>query len=272
MVGRRRVREVVDVFAEKDLLVEAGALAFRLAVTLIPALLFVIGLLGFFGLDEIWSDDVAPDLKASVSPAAYQFLDQAVVKVLQSQDLFWVTAGAALTAWEASAVVRAAGNLMNRIYEVEKHASFRRELAESIPIGAAAGLLLLAAVAAVRLGPLGIGALLGEGTAARVASFVACWAAGGFLLFLLIALVVRFAPAIERPPRWLSFGSATIVVASALMSILFGLYLSAFASYASVFGSLATVFILIEYLFLLAVVFLGGIVIDSILDGRERHD
>jgi len=56
------------------------------------------------------------------------------------------------------------------------------------------------------------------------------------------------------------------------MSALFGLYLTTFASYGSVFGSLATVFILIEYLFLVAVVFLGGIVIDSIADGRERHD
>lgn len=272
MLGPRGLREVVDVFARKELLVDAGALAFRILLTLIPAALFVVGLLGFFGLEELWSDDIAPGLQDSVSPAAFEFLDQSVVKVLESHSLFWVTAGAALTAWEASAVVRATGNMMNRIYEVDDRTSFGRELLESVPIGAAAVLLGLAAISAVRLGPLGFDALLGDGTIAVVVSHVVCWAAAAALLFALVAVVVRFAPAIERPPRWLSFGAATIVVASALMSILFALYLGTFASYASVFGSLATAFVLIEYLFLLAVIFLGGIVIDSILDGRERHD
>ncbi len=272
LIGRDGLREIARVFGQKDLLVDAGALAFRGLITLIPGALFIVGLLGFFGLEEVWKSDIAPDLKDGVSPATFKFLDAAVVKVLGAQDVFWVTAGAALTAWEASAVVRAAGNMMNEIYEVEDEGSFRRELAESIPVGAAAGLLLLGALAAVRLGPLGIEALLGDSVGAHVASFIVCWAVALALLLGVVALVVRFAPAIERPPRWLSFGAGTIVVGWGLMSALFGLYLSTFASYASVFGSLATVFVLIEYLFLLAVVFLGGIVIDSIVDGRERHD
>jgi len=272
MIGRRGAHEIVRVFAEKDLLVDAGALAFRGLITLIPAALFIVGLLGFFGLEEVWKSDIAPDLKEGVSPATFKFLDDAVVKVLGAQDMFWVTAGAALTAWEASAVVRAAGNMMNKIYEVEDDGSFRRELAESIPVGAAAGILLVMATAAVRLGPLGIEALIGDSLPAHVASFIVCWSVALVLLLVVVALIVRFAPAIERPLRWLSFGAGTIVVAWAVMSALFGLYLATFASYGSVFGSLATVFILIEYLFLVAVVFLGGIVVDSIADGRERHD
>lgn len=272
MIGRRGSREVVRVFAEKDLLVDAGALAFRGLITLIPAALFVVGLLGFFGLDEVWKSDISPDLKDSVSPSTFKFLDDAVVNVLGEQNLFWVTAGAALAAWEASAVVRAAGNMMNKIYEVEDEGSFRRELLESVPVGAVAGLLLIAALAAVRLGPLAIEALIGSSLFAHVVSFIVCWAVALALLLAVVALIVRFAPAIERPPRWVSFGAGTIVAAWAAMSALFGLYLTTFASYGSVFGSLATVFILIEYLFLVAVVFLGGIAIDSIADGRERHD
>lgn len=271
MLGPRGLREVVDVFIREDLLVDAGALGFRILLALIPAVLFVVGLIGFFGLEEVWSDEIAPGVEDSVSPAAFAFLDKAVVKVLQSKDLFWVTAGAALTAWELSAVVRAVGNMMNRIYEVEDTGSFRRELVESVAIGMAAGALALGALAAVRLGPLGVDALLGDGALAGFVSLVACWSVAALLLFALVAVVVRFAPAIERPPRWVSFGAGTIVVAAALMSILFALYLGTIASYASVFGSLATVFVLIEYVFLLSVIFLGGIVVDSILDGRERH-
>ena len=193
--------------------------------------------------------------------------------MLGAKSFFWVTAGAALTAWEASAVVRAAGNMMDEIYEVaDDDSSFVREVAESIPVGAAAGALLLAAFASLRLGPIGIDALLGDGLAASVVSVLACWSVAAVLFFAAVALVIRFAPAIERPPRWLSFGAATIVLAWAVMSLLFGIYLSQFASYGSIFGSLATVFVLIEYLYLVSVVFLGGIVIDSLVDGRDRHD
>ena len=230
-------------------------------------------MLGFLGLDEVWKDDVAPDVKESVSPAAFRFFDEAVVKVLEAKNVFWVTAGAALTAWEASAIVRAAGNMMNEIYEVsDDDTTFKRELAESIPVGAGAGLLLLGAFASLRLGPIGVDALLGEGLAAGVVSATVPRALAVVLFFAAVALVIRFAPAIERPPRWLSFGAGTIVAAWVLMSLLFGLYLGTVADYGSIFGSLATVFVLIEYLYLVSVVFLGGIVIDSLIDGRARHD
>ncbi len=273
MRERRSVRRVADAFTEKDLLVDAGSLAFRAFLALIPALLFIVGMLGFFGFDEVWKDDIAPDVKKSVSPATFQFFDEAVVKVLGAKSFFWVTTGAALTAWEASAVVRATGNVMNKIYEVsDDDSSFKREVAESIPVGAGAGLLLLGAFSSLRLGPIGIDALIGDGLAASVVSVIVCWGAAAVLFFAAVALVIRFAPAIERPPRWLSFGAATIVAAWALMSLLFGIYLSTFANYGSIFGSLATVFVLIEYLYLVSVVFLGGIVIDSLVDGQERHD
>ena len=66
--GRRGVRRVIDAFTEKGLLVDAGSLAFRAFLALIPALLFIVGLLGFFGFDEVWKNDIAPDVKSSVSP------------------------------------------------------------------------------------------------------------------------------------------------------------------------------------------------------------
>ena len=273
MRGRRGVRRVAAAFTEKDLLIDAGSLAFRAFLALIPALLFIVGLLGFFGFEEVWKNDIAPDVKKSVSPASFQFFDEAVTKVLGAKNFFWVTAGAAMTAWEASAVVRAAGNMMNKIYEAsDDDSSFKREVAESIPVGAGAGILLLGAFTSLRLGPIGIDALLGDGFFAGIISIIVCWGAAAVLFFAAVALVIRFAPAVERPPRWLSFGAATIVAAWALMSLLFGIYLSAFASYGSIFGSLATIFVLIEYLYLVSVVFLGGIVIDSLVDGQERHD
>ena len=47
--------------------------------------LFVTGLLGFFGLSEVWRSDIAPDLRDSVSNAAFTVIDDAVTMCSSSR-------------------------------------------------------------------------------------------------------------------------------------------------------------------------------------------
>ena len=61
-----------------------------------------------------------------------------------------------------------------------------------------------------------------------------------------------------------------VVVAWMLMSVGFAIYVTSIANYESVFGALATVFIALQYLQLCAIVFLGGVQIDSIV--RKKLD
>jgi uncharacterized BrkB/YihY/UPF0761 family membrane protein len=51
-------------------------------------------------------------------------------------------------------------------------------------------------------------------------------------------------------------------------SALFAFYLADIASYGTVFGNLATIFVLLEYLYLLAAIFLAGLAFDAIAEGR----
>lgn len=268
--GREELRGVYRTFTEKDLLIEAGALGFRALITLIPALLFTVGLLGFLGLDEVWRSDIAPDLRPNMSTTAFQFLDETVLKVLTQKQVFWVTLGAAFAVWEASAVVRAAGNVLNRIYEVRESRPFREELLTSIPLGALGIVITILAAVVVRLGPLALDNVLGTGLAATLIGFVIRWAIALGLMGVLLAALLRFAPDIERPPRGLSIGSLSILGAWAVATVAFGFYLQQIASYGSVFGNLATLFILVEYLFGVAVIFLGGAVVDHVISGREE--
>src|ERR687894_3173805 len=99
--------EIVRGFKENDLLTYASAIAFRVFFALVPLLLFGLGLLGGLGLSEVWSSDVAPKLRESASPAAFEVIDSTVQKVLASKQLFWVTAGALIAIWEVSAAMRA---------------------------------------------------------------------------------------------------------------------------------------------------------------------
>ena len=268
--GREAVAEVVSGFREHGLLIEAGAIAFRLFLALLTGALCIIGLLGFFDLTEVWSNEVAPRIRESVSTPAFKVIDDAVLYILETQQLFWVTAGAALAVWQLSSVVRASGQLMNRIYGRQEDRPFRRELVTSIVAGALCGPLALAGIAAVRFGPLAVEAAFGPSTVSSVVGAVLGWALALLFLTLALGVVLRAGPDVERPLHWVTFGSILVVLSWIVMTLLFGLYLTELASFSSVFGHLTTVFLLAEYLFLSGVVFLGGLLVDAVVQQRSE--
>lgn len=266
---RELPREIAAGFREHNLLVEASGIAFRILLALIPCVLFVLGLVGFLGLDEVWRQDVAPDLRASVSAAAYKLIDDTVVQVLTQEQGFWVTIGAALAVWQMSGIVRAVRKILDGMYGVAEERSTAKVFLDSYLVGAAVGVLLLSAVVVVRAGPLAFDALLGSGVAVTVLSGVVRWGLALLLLLVAVGLMVRTGPDVDRPFRWVSFGALVVVASWAVMTGLFGLYLTEIADYGSVFGNLATIFVLIEYLYLSSVVFVGGLLVDYLVQERS---
>jgi membrane protein len=268
MTTRETAAKLVGGFREHGLLIEAGAIAFRTLLALLTGALCLVGMLGFFELSEVWREEVAPDVRSAVSGPAFEVIDQAVVNVLQDQQVFWVTIGAVLAVWQASSVVRATGQVLNRIYSVEDDRSLKRELLTSVAVGAAVALLVVLALATVRLGPLAFTAVLGETTLVDILSFAVRWIVAIAALFLALGLIVRTAPARERPLHWITFGSLVVIGGWVAMTVLFGVYLTSIASFDSVFGGLASVFLLAEYLFLSAVFLLGGLLLDVVVEHR----
>jgi len=266
---RALARDVVGEFREHQLLIAAGGIAFRVLLATVVGSLFITGALGFFGLDEVWSSDIAPDLRNSVSDAAFRVINDAVTYVLDNKSLFWVTIGAGIAIWQLSGVVRASGQTLNKIYDVEEKRSLAEEVWNSIKVAAAVAVPLLATLCVVRLGPLALDDVLGDSAVARVIGFVVRWTIAAMLLAVAVGIVVRSAPAIKRPLRWVSFGSALTVAGWIISSILYGLYLSVFASFGSVYGVLLSTFLLIEYLYVAAIVFLGGLAVDRLVQRRS---
>lgn len=263
------LRDVASGFQAERLLVEAGAIAFRCLLALITGALCVLGLLGLFGLDAIWTGELAPRLRGSVSPPAFALIDDAALYVLTRQQLFWATAGLALAVWQSSSVVRAAGELLNRIHDLEETRSWKRVMLTSIGLGAVLFVTFTAAVATVVLGHLGVEQLLGGSALATAVGEVARWGLAAVLLLIAVGLVVRGAPNSERRLRWISFGSVLVVVGWLVTSLLFGLYLTKVAEFSTVFGNLATLFLLVEYLFVGSLVFLVGLLLNAALERRS---
>jgi membrane protein len=263
--ARSLAPEVVDSFRRNGLINFAAAISFLTVLALVPFLLFLLALLGYLQLEEVWRQDVAPEVRGSLSDAAYRLLDDTARRVLTEKQLWWVTLGFGLALWEVSAATRVTMTALDRIYGFHRRRGFLEIFARSVGLGLAMGVALIAAVAVVRFVPLLTGEL--DGVLA-VLSFLARWAVAAALLCAGIGLVVHYGSATRQPLPWVSVGTGLVMAAWVLMSILFGIYVTYVANYGSVFGNLATFFVLLLYMYASSIAFLVGVQTDACL--RER--
>ena len=263
LFGDAGLDELARAFREHDLFTFAAAISFRVLFATIPFTMFVLAVLGFLHLDEVWAREVAPDVKDSVAPAVYRVLDEVVRRALSGQQLFWATAGGAIALWITSGAVRAAMDALDELYQAPRERPLVQRYLRSMWLAVAVGGCFLAAAAIVRLGPLAIhqgrdDVLLG------VVSFLIRWGIAAALLGLAVFLVVRYAPLEPQPVRWVSRGTIFSVAAWIVMSLAFGAYVQGLASYGSVYGSLSSVMVALTYLYLSAIAFLFGVQVDAV--------
>jgi membrane protein len=264
---RKLPRQVLSGMEEHDLLTYASAIAFQVMTALIPIALLVLSVMGFLQLENVWTQDLAPQVKDQVSPQVFAVLDDVVRKTLGSKQGWWLTIGVVFTLWQASGVARAVMGALTSVYGGGDDRSFVRRYATSVALGLAVALFVIAALVDVRFGApiLGLDHL---GWLAAAVVFLVRWGVALALLSTAVWVLLRFAPAHPGPHRWVSFGSGLCVMAWVGTSVVFGLYVTDVADYGSIFGSLATLFILMTYLYVSACAFLIGAQIDAIV----RHD
>jgi len=265
---RKLTRQVLSGMEEHDLLTSASAIAFRVMTALIPIALLVLSVMGFLQLEDVWTQDLAPQAKEQVSPQAFAVLDDVVRRTLGSEQGWWLTAGVVFTLWQASGVARAIMGALSRVYGDGDDRPFVRRYGISFALGVAVAVCVIAALVAVRFGTAILG-LQDAGWLADAALFVLRWSAALALLSTAVWLLLRFAPARPGPHRWVSFGSALCVMAWVGTSVVFGLYVTDVADYGSIFGSLATVFLLMTYLYVSACAFLIGAQVDALVREEE---
>jgi membrane protein len=136
---------------------------------------------------------------------------------------------------------------------------------------------------------LGLGAALGAGVvgsflivtwgssvggAASVVLDIGRWIVAVVLLCLVVALLVRTAPAEHPAPRWASAGSLLVVVTWIVATLLYKLWLTDLVDLKTPTGILAGLLALAVWVFVLSAVFLVGVQLDETLrkltGGRAR--
>lgn len=265
---RQLVRQVIDGMEERDLLTSASAIAFQVMTSLIPLALLALSVMGFLKLGDVWTKDLAPQVKDQVSTQVFAVLDTVARRTLGNRQLWWLTVGVVFTLWQVSGAARAIMGALSRVYGDGDDRSFVRRYLTSFALGIAVAMCVLGAFVVVRFTAPVLG-LDHAGWLVDAVLFLARWGAALALLSTAVWVLLRFAPAHPGPHRWVSFGSGLCVIAWVGTSVVFGFYVTDVADYGSIFGSLATVFLLMTYLYISACAFLIGAQVDALVRHGE---
>ena len=252
-------------FVADDCMGLAKEVAYSWMLAFVPAVAFLIGLLGvlnLYGPLESLLETIAPSGVISFINGLQQDSQSAagVALIVGGVGAVWAASGA------MSAVIKA----VNRAYErMETRAAWKlRLIAVSLVLLSFATIVALG-VLIVFGGPLGtaIAEKAGLGTEFTLAWGIARWPIAFAAVLLLFALIYHFAPNLQqREWRWITPGSIVGAFLWLALSGLFTLYVSFAGSYSKTYGSLAAGVILMLWLNYSAWAILFGAELNSELE------
>ena len=253
----------------------AAGLTYYSLLSLFPALLFVVAILGVFGQQGL-INNAAHYLTRVGAP---QETVNAVVSALQSAQAHRGTAWTALVIGlvvslnGASGAFAAMGRALNVVFRVEEGRGFVRRKAHDLLWTLILAVLALVTfvliflgggLAADVLGKIGLGH-----TAATIWLYVR-WPAAVAVMMLIYAIVYYAAPNVEvRKFRWITPGAVVGVLLWMIASAAFFVYVSNFSSYSATYGAFAGAVILLVWLWLSNVVILFGAELNAVVDLRR---
>lgn len=253
----------------------AAALTYYAVLSLFPALVVMVSLLGVFGQGRRTTEAVLQIVEDLGPSSAVDTLRAPIQQLVEAPSAgIALVVGVAGALWSASGYIGAFGRAMNRVYEVDEG----RPVWKLRPIQLLltfTGLIAAAAVAFLLAvsGPIAaaLGDAIGLGSTAQ-----SIWNVARFPLVLIlvtgaVAVLYYAAPNVQQPKfRWISVGAAAAIVLWVIASVGFGFYVSNFGSYNKTYGALAGVIVFLLWLWITNLALLFGAELDAELErGRQ---
>jgi membrane protein len=261
-------------FRDDDLTFLAAALTYYGVLSLFPALLVLVSILGLVGNS---ATQPLIDHASELTPgSARDVLVSGIENVQRASGAagFAFVLGILGALWSASGYVGGFMKATNIIYEVDEGRPFWKLRPLQIAVTV---LLVLASaaivVAVVVTGPLArrVGDVFGLGDTAVTVWGIAKWPAIALVASQVIALLYWVSPNVRQPGyRWITPGGLLAVALWVLASAAFAFYVASFGSYNKTYGSLAAVMIFLVWLWITNVAILIGAELNAEVErGRE---
>jgi membrane protein len=262
---RATAQDVTECFAAHSLLTYASAIAFRALVAVVPLTLLGLALLGTFGLEDVWTDTIAPALESHLTQPVSHAIDFTVQQIFTSDKAPLIALSVALVVWDMTWAMNVVMQALNRIHEVEERRSKLRRVGVAAGLGVAVVACLVAAVLVQSVAPSVTDGVL------DTALSILRWPVGIFFLWAALTLLFRYAPAEKPEFRWASGGSLLVVATWLVASALFRGWVTEVANFKSATGSLTVLLVLTSYILVSATIFLVGAEVDELARKRNRR-
>jgi membrane protein len=255
----------------------AGTLTYFAMMSLFPALLLGVTVLGLFGQEGLISEASDYLLKNGADPQTAAVVRQALQKVISSSGGalgFALVLSVVLAINGASGAFAASGRALNVVYGVDEDRGFVHRKATDIAVT----LVVIVLFAIVLVAMFGGGQIaddllgrIGLGSTGKAVWSIVRWPIAVVAAMVGYALVYSFAPNIvPRRFRWVSPGAALGVVLWIVASIGFAIYIKNFSTYGAAYGAFGAAIVLLLWLYISANAFLFGAEVNAELERAER--
>jgi membrane protein len=249
-------------FSQDNLTDWAAALTYYGILSIFPALIALISILGLVGKSA--TQPLITNLSSVAPGPAKQILTTAIQNLQKSQGaagiLFIVGIAGAL--WSASGYIAAFMRASNAIYDVEEG----RPIWKTAPVRLVVTVVMLtlvviSAVAVAVTGGLAkqVGNLVGVGSTAVQVWDIAKWPVLLLIVSFMFAFLYWAAPNVKHPKfRWISPGGVLAVLVWLVASAAFAFYVAKFGSYNKTYGALGGVITFLVWLWISNIAVLLG--------------
>ncbi|GAA2768762.1 YihY/virulence factor BrkB family protein [Streptomyces paradoxus] len=260
-------------FKDDELADRAAALTYYGVLSLFPALLVLVSLLGISGQSA--TQQVMDNIN-KLAPGSARTIISNAVKQLQGNGgvgSIMAVVGLALAVWSASGYVAAFIRTSNAVYDMPEGRPVWKVL--PVRLGVTVVLLVLAVISAlivVFTGALArqAGTALGLGDAALTAWSIAKWPVLVVLVTIMIGILFWATPNVKgRGFKWVTPGSFLALLVWMVASAGFAFYVSNFASYNKTYGTLAGMIVFLVWLWISNIAILLGLEFDAEM-ARQR--
>jgi membrane protein len=269
------LKNTVREFLDDECTDVAAALTYYAVLSLFPAILALVSILGLVGQSQETTSTVLNMLKDMGADSMVKTIDRPIRQLTQNQAAgFALVLGLLLSVWSASGYVNSFGRAMNRIYEIDEGRPIWKLRPMMLLVTVV--LLILAAATALALvvsGPVAevVGGTIGLSDVAVTVWGIAKWPVLLGIVIVMVAILYHYTPNVRQPKfQWVSVGAVVAIVAWVVASAAFGFYVANFGSYDQTYGSLAGAIVFLLWLWITNLALLFGAELDAETErGRE---
>lgn len=261
-------------FRDDNLTDWAAALTYYSLLSLFPALIAMVSLVGIFGNPQTTTRSLTEIVTEIEPESAAETFSGPIESIVSNQSAagFAFVLGLVVALWSASGYVGAFMRASNVIYETEEGRPFWKLRPLQIAVTLMLILMMtLLLVGLVLTGPVvnAVAKPIGIGSTAVDVWNVAKWPVMALVFITMVSLLYYASPNVKlRGFRWVTAGSLVAIVVWALASALFAFYVSNFGSYDKTYGTLGGLVALLVWLWISNLAILFGHQLNS---ERERN-